>query len=691
VDTTIESSRAGWSRALERRLPTLLTWLAGAALATTVYWQALGALQREVADSFERRARDLHASLERGLHGDLEVLYAVRDFFGSFDVVRADEFEAYASAALLRHTALRSLHFAALDRVAVPPGAEDLQDAIEFQRGRMGEPSAAARVIYSVAAPDQRTFAGVDLREHVGMGNALERAIATGQPSASAPLTGLAATSGARLIGVALAVPAHGGAVTRPRGVALAAFDVDALVECSMQGLRMSDLSLHVDDVTGTELHLVHATRGLPAPRAALTEVAFERMLEYGGRTWRCVYEPANGYAIAGGWRPWGAAAGVLAVTAVLALYLQGLQDRSRRVERLVDRGTRELKRVNGSLRDEIRDRLRVEKRLRLLIATTSRQGCTHAERIDELLRIAAQELGLDGGWLARLDNDRRVLTHVLDPDGGLQVEQALELERSLCGETLRRGVPFAVGAVSDSAWRDGPEARDERLSAYIGCPLRTHGKAHGTLAFYSRRVLHEPFDQSDLNLVQLVANWIGQELTELAMEQRLEHQASHDGLTGLPNRMLLRDRLAQALAAARRGGDHVGLLYLDLDGFKGVNDRLGHEAGDRVLVGVAQRLRPLLREEDTLARLGGDEFAVLLPRIDSRTSAELVAERILEALLVPFGRGAKSARLGCSIGIAIALEDGADPELLLRRADEAMYAAKASGKNCWRGVQHVA
>ena len=166
----------------------------------------------------------------------------------------------------------------------------------------------------------------------------------------------------------------------------------------------------------------------------------------------------------------------------------------------------------------------------------------------------------------------------------------------------------------------------------------------------------------------------------ELAAQRaKLAHQALHDPLTGLPNRLLLYDRLEHALRAMGRYGGAVALLFVDLDGFKGVNDRSGHEAGDRLLVAVAERLTHAVRPSDTPARMGGDEFIVLCDRLPDAVEAERVADRILAALRKPFVLGAERITLSASVGVAVA-RAGEAPDQIVGRADAAMYAAKRHG-----------
>jgi diguanylate cyclase (GGDEF)-like protein/PAS domain S-box-containing protein len=164
------------------------------------------------------------------------------------------------------------------------------------------------------------------------------------------------------------------------------------------------------------------------------------------------------------------------------------------------------------------------------------------------------------------------------------------------------------------------------------------------------------------------------------ALQQRLARQALHDPLTGLANRTLLADRLEHALAGGERTGLRLCVLVLDLDGFKQVNDELGHGAGDELLVEVAVRLGRCVRRGDTLARLGGDEFALVLPDTPA-SDATTVAERILAELAAPAVVAGQPVPLAASVGVACGEAAGLTPEELLRRADQAMYAAKRAGK----------
>lgn len=166
-----------------------------------------------------------------------------------------------------------------------------------------------------------------------------------------------------------------------------------------------------------------------------------------------------------------------------------------------------------------------------------------------------------------------------------------------------------------------------------------------------------------------------------LVLNKQLQQQATHDMLTGLPNRRLFIDRLEQALAHARRFGGRVGMLFIDLDGFKSINDRFGHQAGDEALVLIAHRIRLLLREVDSAARLGGDEFGIVLPDIALLEDAVLVGEKVLQEVSQPFLLRSVSCTLGASIGITSYPDIGETADELISRADKAMYQVKKSGK----------
>lgn len=176
------------------------------------------------------------------------------------------------------------------------------------------------------------------------------------------------------------------------------------------------------------------------------------------------------------------------------------------------------------------------------------------------------------------------------------------------------------------------------------------------------------------------------QDITERKrLEDQLRHMAKHDNLTGLANRALFTEFLEAAMDRSERSGKQVGVMFLDLDHFKAINDELGHEAGDLVLIGVAKQLQSCVRKVDLVARLGGDEFAVILDGIHHQDDACKVATKILKTVTQPHDLNGESRSVGTSIGIAMYPDHGSDVDTLTKASDEAMYDAKQSGRNGYR------
>ena len=220
---------------------------------------------------------------------------------------------------------------------------------------------------------------------------------------------------------------------------------------------------------------------------------------------------------------------------------------------------------------------------------------------------------------------------------------------------------------------------------------LRSQGHWRGEI--WNRRKCGEAYLQrSTINLVPAQRGQpacyvaVFSDATELwRKDARIAHLAYHDPLTDLPNRTLLMDRIDHAVRVAAREARRLGVLFIDLDGFKAVNDRLGHHVGDQLLRDIATRLGVCVRSSDTVARIGGDEFVVLMESVDSAQECSILARKLLMNLSLEVGAGASKLCVGTSIGIAIYPDDGADAAILLQRADAALYAAKAAGKGTYR------
>lgn len=221
-------------------------------------------------------------------------------------------------------------------------------------------------------------------------------------------------------------------------------------------------------------------------------------------------------------------------------------------------------------------------------------------------------------------------------------------------------------------------------LSNYLSAKIKANGKTCGQLqVFYTEDI---PFILPDeQNLINFIAEDLGMWYERKNHEQQINHLACHDSLTGLPNRLLLQDRITKALEFNQRHHGLAAVLFIDLDNFKSINDAFGHNLGDLLLKKVANRLSSSIRSEDTVARQGGDEFIVVLPYLVETAVVELVAQKILSQLSEPYHINQHEFFITCSIGIALYPEHGRNADILLKHSDTAMYHAKSSGRNSFR------
>lgn len=225
----------------------------------------------------------------------------------------------------------------------------------------------------------------------------------------------------------------------------------------------------------------------------------------------------------------------------------------------------------------------------------------------------------------------------------------------------------------------------------WLGVPLKIEDKIIGSLVLQSYT---DPdlYSKKDIKLMEFVSQQIATAIKRKQAEEKLEFLSLYDPLTRLPNRVLFYDRIKQEIAYARREQKKFALMFLDLDNFKKVNDKFGHDIGDRLLQGVAKRFSKLLRETDTICRLGGDEFIILLPRLrQPRENTVDVARKILSSLYEPLLIKNNQICITTSIGIALYPDDGEEEEVLIKSADKAMYLVKKEGRDDyrWAGSQY--
>ena len=224
-------------------------------------------------------------------------------------------------------------------------------------------------------------------------------------------------------------------------------------------------------------------------------------------------------------------------------------------------------------------------------------------------------------------------------------------------------------------------QVKTQQEGRIVACLRHRHKAGHYVWIEASIRVVRDAQDPSKTMYVAALRDVTSRR----EAEAQVRHMALHDALTGLPNRTLFRDRLDQAITYARRARTSFAVLACDLDRFKAVNDSLGHPAGDALLRVVAERMRNVLRPYDTLARLGGDEFAIVLTYLDAAGDAGGIAERLIAAVSQPIDLDGQSVEVGVSIGVAVATDRDRDPDELFKRADIALYEAKAAGRNTHR------
>jgi len=259
-------------------------------------------------------------------------------------------------------------------------------------------------------------------------------------------------------------------------------------------------------------------------------------------------------------------------------------------------------------------------------------------------------------------------------------------------------GLPGRVLATGEAVWvtdvtldPNFPK-QDLGVRGAFAFPIRADGEMTAVLEFFTAAPVAP--DPALLEVMAQIGRHLGRVVERIRAQEQIAHQATHDALTGLANRLLFRDRLELALARAERRGSFAALLFVDLDRFKDVNDTVGHNAGDQLLRSVSERLQEALRASDTLGRLGdevftlarfgGDEFVVLCEDLASEDGAVRIAERVQQALLRPFVLERKEHLVTASIGIVLASGAARDAESLLRDADIAMYRAKERGPGNW-------
>ncbi len=617
-----------------------------AMLAAGVVWDQLADRhRRDQTEYFEFEATEIALRIGERFRGHRQVLRGGRALFFASDEVTREEWREYVEWLELEadHPGIQGVGFAvwlAPEEVAEHVAAVRAEGFPNYQVWPNGEREAYSSIVMLEPFDwrNRRAF-GYDMYSEPVRREAMRRAVRTGGSALTGKVTLVQETTQDRQAGVLLYLPVF------EHGKPLASEEQrwQALQGWVYSPFRMNDLMTGILGRHSETLRL-RVFDGKLAPDALLYDshpgeirkdvpsFSATRTLEVDGHEWILTLEALPSFP--GGFR--GHAAELVAISLVGLLFVGVTWSFSTARER-----ARALARISESLR-------RSEARYAALL-NLAHEG------------IAATDEDF------RLDFVNPQLTEML----GVPTER------------LR-------GCYLDSFWSaTAPETRQQILSR-LRCGLGgryevelMHSDGHRLTALVSDAPLADE-DGVFRGAILMIAD-----ITERKeAERRIQHQATHDPLTGVSNRRRLGDLLAQTLERSRRYGHRFALLFVDLDHFKGINDRHGHLVGDRLLVEAVRRMQQCLRASDMLGRRGGDEFVVILPEIDAGSDARVVAEKIRVALARPFHFDELEVVISSSIGVVLYPEHGEDEQILLRRADEAMYSAKAEGRNRVRSYE---
>lgn len=294
---------------------------------------------------------------------------------------------------------------------------------------------------------------------------------------------------------------------------------------------------------------------------------------------------------------------------------------------------------------------------------------------IADLLPVSLFAIALRDGQDGEL-----VFPYYVDQDGQDGEPERIETRR-LCASVIEHAEPLLLTPDSLAEVRRRLLGDNPNPGNWLAVPLSSKEGSFGALVIHGSSELLR-YNDKNKELLHFVSTQIASAIMRMQMQSRLQYLSHHDQLTGLPNRVLLYDRLEQALLRAQRTRTQIALLYLDLDKFKEVNDAFGHPVGDRLLQAVAERLKTCMRDADTVARIGGDEFLILLEQIQQAGHALTIAEKVRTTMNSPFEVDGLELEMIPSIGIALYPDHGEAQDALMQAADKAMYQAKRRGGN---------
>lgn len=320
---------------------------------------------------------------------------------------------------------------------------------------------------------------------------------------------------------------------------------------------------------------------------------------------------------------------------------------------------------------------------IRRLYMVAAARGESLDDQIDQTLKLGVELFGWDQGFVTQVQGDRVTIRSAVG-ETAVTKGSTYPADATLSRHLKDLENHLFIADLDDELWSKDPARATAPWRSYFAVKLMVGGAFYGGLVFASRAPRYDGIDASERDMAQLMGLFVAAALERAAQNERIEQMAFNDALTGMPNRVLFKDRIEQTIATARRYDRGFAVMYLDVDHFKRVNDTHGHAIGDAVLKEVALRLRSATRESDTVARFGGDEFVILQPIVDGPSDAADLARKLHVATQEPIVVEGAKQKVHVSVGIALFPSDATTIEGLMDAADRALYRAKKEGRNRW-------
>ncbi len=659
--------------------------------------------QQRIKGEFDRQVNLFHQSISDSIDHHIQSNIALKAYFDSSETISEPEFDIFAETLLTGTHGVQALEWIPF----VPHEAR-----ADFEENWLGErsilePDSAGDMVpalkrdgyypirYVIPYNGNERALGFDVGSKMPSMQTISQARDTGHTIASMPLKLVQDTKQHIFYSTVFYSPVYLGkrqweSIEQRRyyfkGVVASVFRVGDEAAKTLKTFKEIQLYLLIKDqgkllFSNLPPRISHDLRNVPLEKSHVVNVA--------GREWEFDYMPSREFFSNHiYWHLWWMMLGALLFTAFTGFGLLVLTGHTLQTEDLVRQRTLELQK-------EIRQRqLAQEERdkhnniLRSIVSTAPLHEIL--QLIIEMMEAANPE---QTGSILLLDEDGRHIRHGAAPglpDFYNQAIDGVEIGYGIgsCGTAMYSGKPVIVEDIENHPyWKDYLDlARRADIRACWSQPiLDTEHRVIGSFAIYYKTV-KKPTDE-DLRRIEDLAQLASIAIERKRKEQQIQRLAFYDVLTDLPNRRLLLDRLEQQIASTTRHQQHGAILFIDLDNFKMLNDSLGHQVGDKLLIQVADRLRSCIREEDTAGRLGGDEFVILLHDtwpLQEKASEHVftLAQSVLDELNKPYNLDGYLHHITPSIGITIFTSNSGNPDEVLKQADAAMYSAKARGRN---------